>query len=286
MKKVSRGQLNIEKVSRTQHLYSILSFIMLCIFLFPVYWMITTSVKPDSELLTYPPRFVPSIFDFYPYREQILNNPAILRYLANSAIVGLGTTVLTLFMAAPAAYALAHFKVRGKSILILLSLTALMFPAIMLALPLFVIFSRLGLTDNYLGLILANTALALPFALVVLRPAFLNIPTEVAEAAMIDGCSKWSAFLRVIVPLTKPALATAAIFTFLAGWNDLVFALSLTTRDNFRPITAGLWAFVGNNVTDWNGVMALSTVAMLPPLVIFIFAQQYIISGLTSGSVK
>jgi multiple sugar transport system permease protein len=276
----------MKNAKHTQYLYTILSIIMLAVFLFPIYWMISTSVKPDSEILIYPPRFVPSVFDFSTYQERLFNNPIILRYLMNSAIVGLGTTVLTLFLAAPAAHALAHFKIRGKSILIMLSLTSLMFPAIMLALPLFVVFSQLGLTDSYLGLILANSALALPFALVVLRPAFLNIPTELAEAAMIDGCTKWAAFFRIIIPLTKPALVTAAIFTFLAGWNDLVFALSLTNRDNFRPITAGLWVFVGNNVTDWNGVMALSTLAMLPPLAIFIFAQQYIISGLTSGSVK
>jgi multiple sugar transport system permease protein len=193
---------------------------------------------------------------------------------------------LTLLMASPAAYALAQFKIRGRFLVLFLSMTTLFFPAIMLALPLFVIFSRLELTNNYLGLILADTALNMPFAILVLRPAFLRIPNELTQAALIDGCGKWTAFFRVVLPLARPGLATIAIFAFLAGWNDFVFAISFTDRDKFRPVTAGIWTYIGNNVTDWNTAMAYATLAMLPTLVIFMVAQRFIVSGLTEGSVK
>ena len=273
-------------MKRRGYISTILSVLFLTLFLFPIYWMAVTSVKPQTEIFANPPAFVPSSIDLAAWNARIFNNPAIPRYFLNSLIVGVGTTLLTLVLATPAAYGLAHLPIRGKWAFILISLSSLMFPAIMLATPLFVIFSRLGLLDSYTGLIIGNTALALPFALVVLRPFFLSLPPQLTEAAKIDGCTVWGAFLRVMLPLAVPGVATAAIFTFLFGWNDLVFALTMTSSDKYRPVTAGLWAFIGSNVTDWAAVMAFSTLAMLPPLVIFLFAQRYVVSGLTAGGVK
>lgn len=265
---------------------SLLSVLMLAVFLFPIYWMMATAVKPTTEIFAYPPQIIPTDLDWTVWQRRIFSNPAILRYFFNSAVVAVGTTLLTLSLATPAAYGLAHLPFRGKSLLILISLSSLMFPAVMLATPLFVIFSRAGLTNSYLGLIMANTALALPFALVVLRPYFLSLPVQLTEAAKIDGCTAWGAFGRIMLPLAVPGIATAGIFTFLFGWNDLVFALSLTNTDAYRPVTAGLWNFIGANITEWNSVMALSTLAMLPPLVIFLLAQRYVVSGLTAGAMK
>ncbi|MBS3933968.1 MAG: carbohydrate ABC transporter permease [Truepera sp.] len=265
---------------------TLLSILMLSVFLFPIYWMLATSVRPVPEILAYPPQIFPSRIDWTSW-ERIFNTPAIPRYFLNSAIVGLGTTLLSLALATPAAYALAHLAFRGKPLLVLIGLSSLMFPAIMVATPLFVIFSRLGLTDSHLGLILANTALALPFVMVVLRPFFLTLPSQLAEAAKIDGCGEWGAFLRVMLPLATPAIATASIFTFLFGWNDLVFALSLTSSDAYRPVTAGLWRFVDPNaMPQWGQIMAFSTLAMLPPLIVFLMAQRHVISGLTAGGIK
>jgi len=266
--------------------YTAVGLLMLLVFLFPVYWMVVTAVKPTAAIYASPPQIFPTSLDFSAWEARIFNNPSIPRYFLNSAIVGFGTTLLTLALAAPAAYGLASLPIRGKSLLMSISLTALMFPAIMMALPLFVMFSRFGLTNSYPGLILANTTLALPFAIIVLRPFFLAIPAELTDAARIDGCSSFGSFWRVVLPLATPGLFTAAVFTFLFGWSDLVFALSLTTDDNMRPVTAGLWNFIGSNVTQWNAVMAFSTLAMLPPLVVFLVAQRYVVSGLTAGAVK
>ena len=183
---------------------------------------------------------MPSRIDLAAWEARIFNNPAIPRYFLNSLIVGVGTTLLTLVLATPAAYGLAHLPIRGKGAFILISLSSLMFPAIMLATPLFVIFGRLRLLDSYTGLIIGNTALALPFALVVLRPFFLSLPPQLTEAAKIDGCTVWGAFLRVMLPLAVPGIATAAIFTFLFGWNDLVFALTMTSSDKLPARDGGV----------------------------------------------
>lgn len=266
-------------------MFSAVSLVMLAVFLFPIYWMIATAVKPSTEIFANPPRIIPTSVDFTVWQRRIFD-ARIMRYFLNSIIVGFGTTALTLVLAAPAAYGVASLPIRGKSFLMAISLTSLMFPAIMMALPFFVMFSRLGLTDSYLGLILANTTLALPFSIIVLRPFFLAIPKELTAAALIDGCSSFGAFWRVVLPLATPGLFTAAVFTFLFGWSDLVFALSLTTEESMRPVTAGLWNFIGSNVTQWNAVMAFSTLAMLPPLLVFLIAQRYVVAGLTAGAVK
>lgn len=265
---------------------SLVSLLLLGIFLFPIYWMVVTSLRTSTEIFAYPPQFIPNHTDLTYFREVVFENEKVLPYLRNSFLVGAGTTLLTLLLASPAAYGLAHLPLRGKNLLLLISLSSLMFPAIMLATPMFVMFSQLGFTNNFLGLIIANTALSMPFAITVLRPFYRSIPTELSEAARVDGCTTWTAFWRIILPLSRPGLLTAGIFTFLFGWGDLLFAISLVNSDNLRPITAGLWNYMGGNVTKWNLVMALSTVAMLPPLILFLFAQRYVVAGLTSGSVK
>lgn len=274
------------KATPKQWALSLVGLLMLAVFLFPIYWMILTSVKPATQIFANPPRILPTTLDFSAWQQRIVGDARILRYFFNSAVIGFGTTLLTLALAAPAAYGVARLPIRGKSLLLSVSLAALLFPAIMLALPFFVIFSRLGLTGGYAGLILANTTLALPFAIVVLRPFFLAIPAELTDAAKIDGCSSFGAFIRVILPLATPGLFTAAVFTFLFGWSDLIFALTLTTEEDMRPVTAGLWNFIGSNITRWNAVMAFSTLAMLPPLAVFLVAQRYVVAGLTAGAVK
>jgi len=272
--------------SRRRWLLTLGSVLLIAVFLFPIYWMMATAVKAPDQIVVYPPKLVPTHFDFSVWTDRIFKESIFVRYLLNSVIVGVGTAVLSVVLAAPAAYGLAHLRIRGKGALLLLNLSALMFPAIMIATPLFVIFNRLGLANSYLGLILANSTLAVPFSIVLLRPFFLSIPYELTEAARIDGCTRFGAFARIVVPLARPGLFTAGVFAFLLGWGDLVFALTLVQSDEMRPVTAGLWAFFGLNVTNWNGVMALSTLAMLPPLVVVLFAQRHIVAGLTAGGVK
>jgi multiple sugar transport system permease protein len=277
--------MSLGSVWRRQLLLSGVGVLILAIFMFPIYEMVLTAVRPRADTYAYPPKLYPRSVDLSAFRS-IIENPEIRRYFVNSGIVATGTVLLTLSLAAPAAYGLAHLRVRGKSVLVLISLTSILFPAIMLATPLFVIFSKIGLLNNYVGLVFANVTLALPFAIVVLRPFFVSIPGELIESARIDGCGHWGAFRRIMLPLAAPGLFTTSVFVFLFAWGDLVFALTLITSDDLRPVTGALWFFVGVRETDWSAVMAFSSLAVLPPLMVFLVAQRYVVGGLTAGAVK
>jgi multiple sugar transport system permease protein len=265
--------------------WTLVSILLLAIFLFPIYWLVTTAVKPAADLFSVPPKLIPDSIDWSVW-SQVLADPAIPRFFLNSVIIAFGTTILTSCLSVPCAYGLAHLPIRGKSLILLLSLSSLMFPAIMVAIPLFVIFNQIGLVNSYVGLIFANTAVALPFAITILRPFFLSVPKEITEAAWIDGCTTFGSFIRVILPIAIPGILTVSIFTFLASWGDLLFGLTLVTDDSMRPVTAGLWKYIGSNVSQWNFVMGLATLEMLPPIALFLIAQRYVVAGLTAGSVK
>ncbi len=264
---------------------TIVSAICLGFFLIPIFWMISTALKPLSEIFASPPRILPENIDWSIW-VRILSDSQILRFFLNSLIVASGTTLLTLILAVPCAYGIAHLPIRGKSIILLLSLSSLMFPSVMIAIPLFVIFNGLGLVNTYPGLIFANSAICLPFAITILRPFFRSIPKELSEAARIDGCGLMNAFRLIILPLSIPAVLTVGIFTFLAAWGDLLMALTLNTDEAMRPVTSGLFKYMGNNVSQWNMVMGFATLEMLPPLVLFLAAQKYVVAGLTDGAVK
>jgi multiple sugar transport system permease protein len=263
-----------------------LGLIFVAVYLFPVYWMVTASFKTQTDIRAIPPQLIPYRPDLSTWAHRIFGDPRVFHYIGNSFVVALGTMLLTVLLSAPAAYALACLPMRGKQVLLLLSLSSLMFPAIMIATPLFVIFSRLHLTDNLLGLVLADTTLALPYAIVLLRPIFAAIPRELTEAAMMDGCNRFTAFTRIVLPLGTAGISTVGVIAFLWGWGDLVFALTLTGSESSRVVTTGLWGFFGANTSDWNGAMAFSTLAMLPPLVVFLFSQRRVIAGSVAGAVK
>lgn len=255
-------------------------------YLFPVYWMAATSLKTNAAVYASPPQIIPWPPILSAYREAVWNNPLTLRSILNSAIVGLGTMLLTLVLAAPAAYALARLKLRGATLAILLLLITQLLPAIVIATPLFVVFSRIGLINSYPALILANTTFTLPFAVILLRPFFLTVPRELEAAAQIDGCTQFGAFARVILPLVQPGLLTVAVFAFLMGWGEFLFAMTLTTNEMIQPATAALNKFIGQYGTEWNKLMAVATTIAIPIIIIFASLQRYIVSGLTTGAVK
>ncbi len=264
----------------------LIAILFVLVYLFPVYWMVATSLKTSAAIFATPPQVVPSPPVFTAYSVAVINNPATIRAIFNSTIISLGTMVLTLVLAAPAAYALARLRLRGGTLITLLLLITQLLPAIVIATPLFVLFSRIKLLNSYPALILADTTFTLPFAVIVLRPFFLTVPAELEDAAKIDGCTQWSAFWRVILPLVQPGLVTVAAFAFLMAWGEFLFALALNTNENVQPITVALNKFIGQYGTQWEKLMAVATTVALPIIVIFASLQRYIISGLVAGSVK
>jgi multiple sugar transport system permease protein len=255
-------------------------------YLFPVYWMVATSLKTSSAIFATPPQVVPTPLVFTAYVEAVVNNPLTIHAIVNSAIISVGTMVFTLVLAAPAAYALARLNLRGGALMTLLLLITQLLPAIVIATPLFVVFSRIGLLNSYPALILADTTITLPFAVIILRPFFLTVPRELEAAAKIDGCTQWDAFWRVVLPLVQPGLITVGVFAFLFTWGEFLFALALNTTENVQPVTVALNKFIGQYGTQWHKLMAVATTIALPIIVIFAGLQRYIVSGLVAGSVK
>jgi multiple sugar transport system permease protein len=255
-------------------------------YLFPVYWMVATSLKTSAGVFASPPQLVPLPPVFASYGEAVLGNGALLRGIFNSSLISAGTLALTFVLGAPAAYALARLQLRFTVLVSLTMLLAQMLPTINLAVPLYVIFARLALVDTYAGLILANTALALPFAIIVLRPYFLTVPGELVDAARVDGCTRLGAFWRVVLPLARPGLITVGALAFVSAWGEFVFGLTLATSDEMQPVTVVLNRFIGQYGTRWNDLMAISTVVALPIVVIFAALQRFIVGGLTTGAGK
>jgi multiple sugar transport system permease protein len=260
--------------------------LLVVVYLFPVYWMLATSLKASADIFAVPPQLVPSPIDAGSYSDAVAGNSYLLRAIVNSTVIAGGTVALTLLLAAPAAYALAHRRLRFTILVTLLLLLAQVLPTINLALPLFLILSRVGLVDSYTGLILANTTLTVPLAIVILRPFFLSIPAELVDAARVDGCTRTSAFRRIVLPLARPGLVTVGALTFVAAWGEFVFGLTLATSDEMHPVTVALNQFTGQYGTRWNDLMAVSAVVAAPVIVLFAALQRHVIGGLTAGATK
>lgn len=270
---------------RHRYAKSLIATLFVMVYLFPVYWMVATSLKSSGDIFATPPILFPIPPDFTAYNTQVLQNPVLVTVFLNSLIIGVGTTLLTLLLAIPGAYGLARLKLRGSGLMLLIMLIGQLLPSIVIAGPLFIIFSRIGLLNSHFGLILADTTFTLPFSVIILRPFFLSVPSELEAAAKVDGCTQLGVLVRIVIPYVRPGLITVAAFAFLIAWGEFVFALSLNPRTN-QPVTVALNKFIGQYGTQWNNLMAVSTVVALPIVLIFASLQRFIVGGLTSGAVK
>ena len=276
----------IARRQRRKWLLTLVGVALVAAYIFPLYWMVTTSAKTDEELFTSPPTWFPTTIDLSGYVDAVIGNAQMMISIRNSAIISVGATILTLLIAAPAAYAFARLKLRWSGLLLLPFLVAQLLPTINLALPMFVLFSQVGLVNTHGGLILANTVLNLPFAVIVLRPFYLGIPYEMEEAAAIDGANRFQAFLRIVLPLVRPGLVTVGAFAFVMTWGEFTLGLTLGSVPEVQPVTVTLNSFIGQYGTDWAPLMAASTVIAIPIVVLFVIFQRFITSGLSAGSVK
>ena len=255
----------------------------LVIVLFPVYAIIVGSFESTQTLFS-------GTYYWLPHEATVDNYRTVLHAqkgnVLTSFIVGLGTTVLALVVAVPAAYALSKYRLRVTVVVVSSLLVAQIVPSIVLATSLFIIFHWIHLLNSYAGLILADGTYAIPFAILVLRAFFFSLPNELLDAARVDGASEWRTFGLIVVPLARSAVITVAVFAFLAGWGDFIFALTILNGSSIEPITLGIYTYLGNYSTDWGAVMASATFALVPAAVMLVVAQRYIASGLTAGSVK
>jgi len=260
---------------------TVLGIIFLAIMVFPIYWMINSSLQANSGAATtewFP--FHPTIAGYQTALAQQLPN------LATSLIVSLSSVVLTLLVATPAAYGLARFKMRGMTVFVFVLLITQMIPVIVIANALYALFNNWGLLNSYLDLILADSAAQIPFAIILMRAFMVSVPHTLVEAALVDGANNFRAFISIIVPISKNSIITAALFTFLGAWGDFLFALTLTSTPAVRPITLGIYNYIGANVQQWGPVMATAVMASIPAGILLIIAQRYIAAGALGGAIK
>ncbi|WP_137991612.1 carbohydrate ABC transporter permease [Streptomyces vilmorinianum] len=260
-----------------------LGLALTAVMLFPVYWMLNVSFTRDQDMRASPP-------DLFPVHGTLAGYRAVfdqqLPYLGTSLIIGLGTVVLTVALAAPAGYALAKLRPRGGGALGFLLLVAQMIPGIIMAMGFYAIYLQLGLLQSVPGLIVADSTLAVPFAVLIFTAFMSGIPGELLQAAQMDGAGPWRTFRSVVLPMSRNAVVTVSLFAFLWSWSDFVFAGTLANGGAHEPITLGIYHYIGNNNQEWNAIMATAVVASLPATVILVLAQRYVAAGVTAGAVK
>jgi multiple sugar transport system permease protein len=265
---------------------TVIGCVIVAVMLFPVYWMVLTSARTEADSARTPPLLLPTHLNFGAYSRAVFHNSAVTDAILNSIIIATGTMALTLVLAVPAAYVLARRRVRFVSLALLILLITQLLPGIAVATPLFILFKRLALLNSYLGIILADATITVPFAILVMRPFFLRIPRDLEAAALVDGCRPLGAFLRVVLPVSRSGVVTVGALSFLLAWGEFLFALSLTTTNDVQPLTVALATFSSSTGTPWNQVMAVATVVAVPIVVAFIALQRYIVGGLTVGGIK
>lgn len=256
------------------------------LFLLPLFWMISTSLKPKEQIFAYPLVWLPDPPQWVNY-SKALNNPSFkfLLFLQNSLYYAITATIGTVISCALVAYAFARLRWWGRDLWFVITLSTMMIPGPVVLIPLFLIFKDIGWVGTFKPLIVP-AFMGSPFFIFLLRQFFLTIPMDLSDAARIDGASDWGIFWRVILPLTQPALATVALFTFLGCWNDFLGPLIFLNDGNKYTLAVGLAAFRGQYRTQWDLMMAAATVITLPIVVIFFFAQKRFIQGITLTGMK
>jgi multiple sugar transport system permease protein len=254
---------------------------ILAVMLFPIYWMLNVSLQPAGSAVGTP--WLPVRLSFSGYVKALHDQGG---HLMTSLVIAIGSVVFSLLVAAPGAYALAHFRIRGANGVLLGILISQMIPGIVVANALYSVYSDIGLLNSLWGLILADSTAGIPFAMLILRAFMSSLPVPVMEAAAVDGAGPIRTFVSIVLPMCRNAVVTAGLFTFLFTWGDFLFALTLTTTPDVRPITLGLYNYLGTYVNDWSSVMATAVMASLPAVVLLAVAQRYVAAGTTVGAVK
>ncbi|MEM3816417.1 MAG: carbohydrate ABC transporter permease [Candidatus Bathyarchaeia archaeon] len=266
--------------------------LILVIVLFPVYWILITSIKPENQITIYPPVFLPFSLTLEHYIHVIYGYSGLVKfslfpsYFMNSIIVSSASTVLSILLALFAAFSFSRYRFRGKDILFLSIIILRACPGIALSIPLYIFFRSLRLDDTLLGLFIAYTALNTPFATWLLFGYLDEIPRVIDEAARIDGASWWSVLWNILVPLSKPGILTTALLIFIFSWNEFPIAFVVTSSVASRTATVGIYTFMQEFFIDWGGMSAAATLMYIPPMILAFIAQKALVRGLTFGAIK
>jgi multiple sugar transport system permease protein len=278
------SQVSLRRTRRRTHALTYTALAVLSIVvLSPYFWLLETSFKTRVDAFAIPPKifFHPTLSNY----TVAFINKGFLHNLYNSVIIAAGATAVALAVGVPSAYAFSRFRLRGSRLLLLWLLASRMLPAIALVLPMFIVFAGLGLVDTYPGVIIAHVTFDMPFVVWMMKGFFDAIPSELSDAALMDGCSHFAAFRRVALPLTAGGLAATSIFCLINSWNDFLYALVLTGR-NTATLPVGVAGLLTPWGTYWGQIAAVGTVTTLPVLIFAFAVQKYLVRGLTGGAIS
>jgi len=267
----------------------ILGFLVLAGFsvitLFPFYWMVMTAIMPTDAILSRSPALLPDLsrvrFDAF---VSVFENRPFFTWILNSLIVATASTLLSLFVSTLAGYSLSRFSSPPQQALGATLLVSKLIPASLILIPLFIIYTNTGLFNSLAGIVLANMTIGVPLATWLMKGFFDRIPRELEQAAMIDGASQLQAMRLVILPLAKPGLAASTVYLVLTSWSEFIFARTLVDKPEVQVLTVGMQSFVGEQMVDWSMLMAAGTISVLPAIVLFIFLEPFLVSGMTKGA--
>lgn len=267
----------------------ILGFLVLAAFalitLFPFYWMVMTAIMPTDAILSRSPSLLPDLsrvrLDAF---VKVFENRPFFTWIMNSLIVATASTLLSLFVSTLAGYSLSRFSSPPQQALGATLLVSKLIPASLILIPLFIIYTNTGLFNSLLGIVLANMTIGVPLATWLMKGFFDRIPRELEQAAMIDGASQLQALRLVILPLAKPGLAASTVYLVLTSWSEFIFARTLVDKPEVQVLTVGMQSFVGEQMVDWSMLMAAGTISVLPAIVLFIFLEPFLVSGMTKGA--
>ncbi|AGT10832.1 carbohydrate ABC transporter permease [Paracoccus aminophilus] len=266
--------------------FNIAAWVVILAVAFPLFWMVVTSFKPQSELFKRPPTLLPQSWTFEHY-ERLLTQTKFLTYFRNSVVLSGATTLLVIVVATLGAYSLVRFKYRGRESLAFLVLFTYLLPSVVLILPLYLMLVNLGLSNTIFSLVIAYTTFALPYALWLMRSFMAGIPEDLESAALVDGASRMGAFKDVILPQLLPGIISTALFTFILSWNEYLYAQVLVNSDDTRPLTTGVMNMLVSAFNiEWSLLMAASVMMSVPLIIVFAFLQSYLTRGFGAGAVK
>jgi multiple sugar transport system permease protein len=273
-------------LARRGYGWLLLAVVATIVLLFPLYWMAVSSLTPITDLLTLHPHVIPTLSHL-----QISNYSAtfrtypVLTWLANSALVTVGAVVLSLAASIPAGYALSRMGSGGATTAGLLMLLTRVIPGTLLVIPFFVMFEAMHLLNTLYGLILADISIIVPFAAWLLKGFFDSVPPEMEQAAMVDGCGQWTAFVKVIIPLASPGIGATAIYAVILGWSDYLFSKTLLLNPSHWTITVGSASLISDLTVNWSGLMAMGVISVVPMVIAFVLLEPFLVSGMAAGSV-
>lgn len=272
------------KTIKKSVLYSALALLLIFV-LFPYLWAILTSLKLDGQIRSNESMFWPSPFTLKHYISVTTKTP-FLKWYYNSTITAIASTIIGIIAGAPAAFAITRFRFRGKNIISTAVFITYVVPATLLFIPFMVMMSKFSLNNSLTGISIIYTTMTVPFCTWVLIGFFRSIPEELSESALLDGCSKFGAFLRIDLPLVRPGLISVALFSFNLAWMEYIYALTMLTNDAKKTLPIGISSLQVGDFFPWGTLMASAVLTSIPIIILFIFLQRYFISGLTVGAVK